>query len=175
MQCKECGKWTISDDGLCSECRAKKNGSAQPEVYHNPHNTRVGFKTALASVILPIVAVIVMFIALIGMDVGLANAGTGQGGFGADVASVFFYSGVLFAMAGVYLAVVSVIYSVKSILTYRNVVKWGSAEKPVATLVLGIVGSAESLGAAGFAVPTAITTVVSLVTFFTKLIYLLMT
>ena len=154
MRCKKCGNFAISEDGLCAKCRANLSEESKP--YDNPNNKTAGNKTAIGAVVGAVVAIICFVFAVYAISTGIVSVGKGDVPAGLDVPSLYVYSGYFFGIAGIVLAVYVPILSVRAIKTYKQIVAWGSKEKPVLTMVLGVVGAVLSLVVAVCAVAVTV-------------------
>lgn len=173
MYCRKCGKQVNDGEELCEECRhndlvfgeekidkasagygsanAGNNGNAgagyasnaaytYPGYQPAPANSRMyGFGRALTSTILGIAGVIMQSISSGFAQSALADY--------LDMSSLFTSLGWVFLLLSLPFAVVAVILGIKSIKAFKYIKSQGGA-KPVATLVLGIIGVA----AAGLAI-----------------------
>lgn len=140
MYCNKCGKF-IESGNVCAECQAEEQTKANDYVISDtiltgaptfvpqpdPTNRMFGFGKALASTIMSYFGFIFVYVALIA---SIADA---------EVAAVLYFLATP-------LVVIPLIFGIQSIKTFVR--RKATCAKPVATLVLGIVGLATSAIAA---------------------------
>ena len=133
MYCVKCGKAVNELNGdLCSECAGQpvyvQPMYAQPvkPPYGDPANKKVGFGNALTSTITGVIGFVLSYIAFM---VSILT-------FGGGAASVFL------TFIGVGLSIVALVLGIGSIKVFSGFKN--ARPKPVATLVLGIVGMVSS-------------------------------
>ena len=169
MRCKKCGNFAISEDGLCSKCRA--NQSEEGKTYDNPNNKTAGNKTAIGAVTCAVISLICFAFAVYSISTGIVSVGKGDVPAGMDVPSFFVYSGYFFGVLGIVLAVYAPVLSFRAIKTYKQIVAWGSKEKPALTMGLGVVGAVLSLVVAVCAVAVTVFLAVKGVEFLEMLLF----
>ena len=160
MYCRKCGKQIDYEAELCKECQEMETFFSDPaiepqfEVKEQPQytqqpvqplpgNKKEGFGKALAATILGSIAYFIASVAL-GMLMGLQ-----------DVANDYYYTydkaaydavqavSIVFAVIALGLAIPALILGIKSMSCFFKQKREGKV-KPIATLVLGIVGVATS-------------------------------
>lgn len=130
MYCCKCGK-EISSGDLCDQCAAMQNAYQPPvkpqPIYTNPADKMLGFGKALTATILGVIGFIlsyVGFLLVIWQSIGDVD------------------SGAAFIVISIPLAIIALIFGISSIKVFSS--RKNLRPKPVATLVLGIVGVASS-------------------------------
>ena len=119
--CNKCGKEILSGE-LCSDCAAAQNNAAE-DIIVAPQSRMNGFGKALTSTILSVVGFIFFYVAML---LSIAS----------PIAAVF---GFIFSLP---LVIIPMIFGIQSIKVFKRTS--APDPKPVATLVLGIVGLAMS-------------------------------
>ena len=143
MYCKKCGKFIEGEGDLCESCRQAPTYAQATVIPPEPVNN--GFKKALASTIVSACAVISVIIGYVLCSVSTIGHAAMEGGMSA--ATNFSTAlGVFFMLAAVVGGILSLIWGIQSIKKFVEL-KRGGYKKPIATLVLGINGTAV----AGFA------------------------
>lgn len=150
MFCRFCGKQIEDDSAFCGNCGAAIEKEEEPvkkaEEVAEPFfaeekplpavNPRMeGFGRALTGVIFTVVAMVLLIYACVFID-GAQRYNSYYGMYTSeeDVIAAFFL-----LMGSIALSIISVVFGAKSIGTFKRVQR----EKPVATLVLGIISLAE--------------------------------
>lgn len=158
MYCTKCGKWTGDNATLCKDCQAAadmaaataraaqeappftgdlnallRSGAIAPA---DPENKMFGFGRALASTIVGTIGFIVSYMAMI---IGIFNEETG----------------IALVIIGAVLGMIALVDGVVSIAIFRARCAL-KCSKPVATLVLGIVGLVSAALALLFAILGAV-------------------
>ena len=149
MYCQKCGKPNDNGELLCNDCLKKMAVEVAPVEAMSKEEIeearKVGRKTALASTIVSNASIFAMLIAFILYVIGFVFCLPSELGeselYGVGIA-LFVIGSILFfaSIAGL---IISLVLGVKSITKYKTVIKEGKP-KPVATLVLGIVGLASA-------------------------------
>lgn len=133
--CRKCGKKLEDNSGLCENCRNEElvfgDGSEEIMSTVSQEGKKDGFVKALLSVILPYAAS-VLFGMVLGVIIGLGLLDTLQ-------KSGIVIVGMLFIAP----MVISIIFGIQSIKTFVRNKREGKA-KPIATLILGIIGLVTS-------------------------------
>ncbi len=134
MYCNKCGK-EIESGTVCNECLAKETVTIDPDYIMEsmnkmpePDNRMFGFGKALAATILSWVAFFVTYFALIFSMVAyeIGNA-----------------TGMVFLVLALPPLLISLAFSISSIKTFNA--RKATCAKPIATLVLGIIGLATTI------------------------------
>lgn len=142
MYCKYCGKQTENQDGVCNECKEKNNRQTddffsdapsqnytyeqQAKPVQNFYDKKFGFGQALTSTILGVVGYIFVFIAL--EVIAILES------YGSDITA-----GIVFFVLSLPMGIISLVYGIASIKRFKEASSHGV--KPIATLILGIVGT----------------------------------
>ena len=151
MYCQKCGKENDNGELLCNDCLKKMVVEVAPVEAMGKEEIeearKVGRKTALASTIVSNASIFAMLIAFFIFVMGVIFC------FPSHIEEVpstyaegitMFVVGTILFFASIAGLVVSLVLGVKSINVYRTVVAEGKP-KPIATLILGIVGLASSI------------------------------
>ena len=130
MYCCKCGK-EIPAGNLCAQCAAMENLYHPPvkpqPIYTNPADKMLGFGKALTATIMGVIGFIVSYIGfflVIWQNIGNTDSGTAC------------------IVISIPLAIIALILGISSIKVFSS--RKNLRPKPVATLVLGIVGVASS-------------------------------
>ena len=165
MYCRKCGKYIYGDAMYCEDCEEmdsffgeSKNAEETPSytyqrpsynpapkrtepVYSAPKgNRREGFGRALASTILSVVAFFISVVAFSLAPFALEDYAYGYLGSG----PAFFVATMVVSVIALIFAIPSLVMGAKSIGCFKAACRAGKV-KPVATLVLGIVGLSMSI------------------------------
>ena len=157
MYCRKCGKQIDYDSEFCIDCRAeeaakqayfkvieahtessaKSSNEAQPKQPAPAQKgaRMFGFKRALTSTIMGFASIVAFYVSFIFLLLFLSDT--------TESASTVFFIIVFFipfACIGVALCIISLIFGIKSITVSRKRYKEGYPT-PIATLILGIVGT----------------------------------
>ena len=160
MYCRICNREFDGEGNVCPKCRREGAdiGSTQAQneaghtvvdgevvdTYDGVPSTKAGFKRALASTIMSTIDIVIAVLAYV-FAVGAVTMKYGSQ-FDSDVrvlAVVFRCLGAFSVLLAIVLGIISLVMGIRSIKTFIAVKRTG-AKKPVATLVLGIVGTASS-------------------------------
>lgn len=150
MYCRNCGKETENADGICDECRAREANS-RPSYYDPPredalYDKKYGFGGALAATIVGCVSAVLTYIGLIliaTVVVALgADYGYGELYIDPSIVEGWDIGGLVLTIIGGIASIVSLVLGIMSIKKFKEAQRHGV--KPVATLVLGIVGTVAS-------------------------------
>ncbi|MBQ9709652.1 MAG: hypothetical protein IJV67_03400 [Clostridia bacterium] len=155
MYCRKCGKQIDYDSEFCIDCRAeeaakqaylkvieahtessaKSSNEAQQAAPAQKGARMFGFKRALTSTIMGFASIVAFYVSFVFLLLFLSDT--------TESASTVFFIIVFFipsACIGVALCIISLIFGIKSITVSRKRYKEGFPT-PIATLVLGIVGT----------------------------------
>ena len=127
MYCKKCGKFVEGESDLCENCRQAPTYAQTTVIPPQPVNN--GFKKALASTIVSEGGGMLMVIGLFFCN------------FSEFILTVLGILGILFLSAALAAYILGLIWGIQSIKKFAELKRAGF-QKPVATLVLGIVGVA---------------------------------
>lgn len=148
MYCKKCGRYLNGNADLCEECKEK-------EVTAYVENEDTGFGKALAGTITGVIGYIFMMIAFCIFVVAIEISAfeyLDMEMYDEDLFELsniinfeaLMPSSIVCMIIGAVLSVFALVFGIKSIAKFKQCVKMGM-KKPVATLVLGIVGVASSV------------------------------
>lgn len=147
MYCRKCGKEIFYDAPICKECEEAElffNFNEQPINFQQEPvgDRKEGFGKALTATILGVIAVFISAIAF-GVVTALIEQYTANYYYDTTAIGSIVAVGVVFSLIAVGLSIPSLILGIKSIKVFKLAVNEGRV-KPIATLVLGIVGVATS-------------------------------
>ena len=160
MYCNKCGKFIEYEGDTCNECRQKEqssesatlnkkdltaqtNGTVQvyKTVANQPNPMMAGFKKALASAIMPEIAMVVM---IFGYAFALVSV-VGYRPVGGMLV-VFVILASTFMLGATACSIVSLVMGIQSISFVKQTVAAGN-RRPIPTMVCGIIGTVTSASA----------------------------
>ncbi|MCQ2437255.1 MAG: hypothetical protein MJ099_02525 [Clostridia bacterium] len=140
MYCRKCGTFIPGSGELCEKCSVEENlypaqtiGSAQDSYVAGIDMSREGRGVSIIGMVAPIVSIILtssIFGGLLGYAVSRYYF---RPGFGTVLLLI-----LLFALLGV--EILSIIFAVKGIGAFRRACRMNASSKPVASLVMSIIG-----------------------------------
>lgn len=147
MYCRKCGKEIFYESPICKECEEAElffNFNEQPINFQQEPvgDRKEGFGKALTATILGAIAVFISAIAF-GVVTALIEQYTANYYYDTTAIGSIVAVGVVFSLIATGLAIPALILGIKSIKVFKLAVNEGRV-KPIATLVLGIVGVATS-------------------------------